>query len=156
MFLAVVLAIEWFLTRDAAHGAAPELAGTLVDGGRFDLRELHGKPSVVYFWATWCPVCQAQQSALDGVLKDIPGVTVAMRSGDAGKVLSYLAAEGVHWRALNDPDGSIARLWGVSGVPAAFVLDSQGDIRFVTHGYTTGFGLRARLWLAGWQGSDRH
>ncbi len=149
VFLVIVLAVEWFLTRDAAHGPAPNLAGTLVEGGTFDPRALRGQSSVVYFWATWCPICQAQHSVLADVLRDKPGVTVAMRSGDAGTVRSYLAAEGVRWPTLNDPDGSISGRWGVSGVPAAFVLDRQGGIRFVTRGYTTQLGLRARLWLAG-------
>jgi hypothetical protein len=38
----------------------------------------------------------------------------------------------------------------VSAVPASFVLDRQGRVRFVTRGYTSGAGMRVRVWLAGW------
>lgn len=50
---------------------------------------------------------------------------------------------------VNDPDGSIARAWGVHAVPASFILSPDGQIRFVEVGYTTGIGIRLRLWLAG-------
>jgi thioredoxin-related protein len=50
---------------------------------------------------------------------------------------------------INDPDGALAAAWGVRGVPTFFVVDSQGMIRFREVGYTTGLGLRWRLWLVG-------
>jgi hypothetical protein len=34
-------------------------------------------------------------------------------------------------------------------VPASFVVDGAGRIRFATVGYTTEAGLRARLWATG-------
>jgi len=43
--------------------------------------------------------------------------------------------------------GVIGAEYGVSGVPASFVVDSAGIIRFAEVGYTTEWGLRARLWL---------
>jgi hypothetical protein len=49
---------------------------------------------------------------------------------------------------ISDPQGGIANTWGVKGVPTTFILDGEGKIRFVEVGYTTGLGLRARLWLA--------
>jgi hypothetical protein len=36
----------------------------------------------------------------------------------------------------------------VSGVPSHFVVDSAGNVRFRVVGYTTTWGLRARLWWA--------
>ena len=49
---------------------------------------------------------------------------------------------------VNDPDGRLAGAWGVHAVPATFIVDTNGEIRFVEVGYTTGLGLRLRLWLA--------
>lgn len=151
LFMIILLAMEWFLTRDAARGQAPPLQGMRVDGRPFDLRELQGRPALVYFWATWCPVCGAVKGAMDGLLASGPGVTVAMRSGEIPAMKAYLARERIAWPVINDPEGAIARQWGVTGVPAVFVLDAQGRVAFVTRGYTTQAGLRARLWLAGWR-----
>jgi alkyl hydroperoxide reductase subunit AhpC len=47
-----------------------------------------------------------------------------------------------------DPDGRLARAWGVRSLPTSFVVDREGEIRTVEVGYTTELGLRARLWLA--------
>jgi len=148
VFLVVLLALEWFMTRHAARGPAPPLAAVQTDGRGADVRNLQGRPALVYFWATWCPVCTAQQSAIDGVLADTPGLTVAMRSGGAAEIHGHLAKAGLSWPVIDDADGSLSARWGVSGVPAVFILDADGRIRFVTRGYTTGSGLRVRLWLA--------
>jgi peroxiredoxin len=146
LFLAAVLALEWFMTRDAVRGPSPPLTALQTDGRPFDLQRLQGRPALVYFWATWCPVCTAQQSAIDGVLGETPGITIAMRS--SGELDGYLASEALDWPTVDDADGAISARWGVSGVPAVYILDAAGRVRFVTRGYTTGLGLRARLWLA--------
>jgi len=73
---------------------------------------------------------------------------VAMRSGDPAGVARHLAQAGLKWTVAADESGDISRTWGVSGVPAVFVLDAQGQVRFVTRGYSSGPGLRLRLWWA--------
>jgi peroxiredoxin len=149
LLLALLLAVEAFLTRDAARGPAPALTATLSDGRTFDLAQLRGAPALVYFWGSWCPVCRAEQGTMDALVRDVPLLTVALQSGTSPEVNHYLAQHGLHWPTVADEQGDIARQWGVSGVPAMFVLDGAGEIRFVTRGYTTGWGLRLRLWWAG-------
>jgi peroxiredoxin len=55
---------------------------------------------------------------------------------------------GLNFPVLPDPYGELASAWGVAGVPASFVVDGAGRIRFATVGHTTEAGLRARLWAA--------
>jgi peroxiredoxin len=150
LLLLFMLAVEAYLARDAVRGRAPALVATLSDGRAFDLAQLRGAPALVYFWGTWCPVCRAGQGTIGGLAADVPLLTVAMQSGTSGEVNAYLAQHGLHWATVADEYGTLARQWGVSGVPAVFVIDGSGDIRFVTRGYTTGWGLRLRLWWAGW------
>lgn len=146
---AIVLGMERFMTRDAVRGALPPVAVTVIDGERLDLAERARRPALIYFWATWCPVCSAQRGAISDLVGDVPVLTVAMQSGSAREVAAYLAAEGLDWPTVADTDGSLSRRFGVVGVPAVFIIDGDGAIRFVTRGYTTGPGLRLRLWLAG-------
>jgi len=138
VLLAALLALEAWLTRDAAHGPAPALEG-LAAGER---------AGMVYFWGSWCPVCRAQQGAVDALSKKVPLLSVAMHSGDAAEIERYLRAHDLHWQTLADEQGAIARRWGVRGVPAIFIVDRQRQIRFVTRGYTSRWGLRLRLWWA--------
>lgn len=142
-----VIALEAFLTRDAVSGKAPSFEGNTLSGKAFILDSLQGKPAVVHFWATWCPVCELEQGMIDTLADDYPVITVAMQSGEAEEVIRYLKEQGVDYPVINDPQGSIARLYGVRGVPASFILDSSGQVRFVTRGYTSGWGMRMRLWL---------
>jgi len=149
LLLVVVAGLEAFLTRDAVSGKAPQIEGVTIGGESFALSALQGRPAVVHFWATWCPVCKLEQGMIDSLAKETPMITIAMQSGEAQEVLAYLREEGVDYPVLNDPLGILARRYGVSGVPASFVLDGKGEVRFVTRGYTSGLGMRFRLWLAG-------
>lgn len=149
LLLAFVIALEAFLTRDAVSGKAPPFEGVTLSGEPFALSAMQGKPAVIHFWATWCPVCNLEHGMIDSLADGYPVITIAMQSGEGSEVLAALQAEGVDYPVLNDPQGALARLYGVSGVPASFVLDGKGDVRFVTRGYTSGLGMRLRLWWAG-------
>ncbi len=106
------------------------------------------KPAIVYFWASWCGICKAMQSTVLSLAGDTPMITVAMQSGDVVTVRDYMIGRPFHVPTLVDADGSVARTYGVRGVPATFVLDREGSIRFATTGYTSELGLRLRLWWA--------
>ena len=146
----LVLAAEAFLTRDAARGMAPPIEARTLEGAPFSLDDLGGQPAVIHFWATWCPVCDLEQGMVQRLSRRHPLISVAMQSGSDAEVRDWMRERGVSYPVINDPLGDLARRYGVSAVPASFVLDGQGRVRFVTRGYTTGIGMRARLWLAGW------
>ena len=144
-FLVVFAAIQWWQSRDLVAGAAPPLLGHLVDGAPFQLDPARG-PFLVHFWATWCPICRLEQDSIASIAADRPVITVATTSGDSGELADYLAEHGLQMPVLMDEDGTIARAWGVSGVPSTFVIDTAGRIRHAGTGYSTELGLRLRLW----------
>ena len=132
-------AAQWWTTRDMASGAAPSLpVAWPADAGT--------RPRVLYFWASWCRICRLNAPAMDVIGREYPLMTVALQSGDRTAVLDYLRRLGHDWPVLNDPDGSLARRFGVYGVPAIFVLDAGGRIRYRLRGYTPAWALRLRLW----------
>jgi thiol-disulfide isomerase/thioredoxin len=149
---AVFMGVQWWKARPLARGPAPALAGTLLDGRSFALEGSRtpddARPMLIHFWATWCPACRLGQRAIDAVAADHRVITVAMQSGDPMEVRAYMAVQGIAFPVLADPDGALAGLWGVSGLPSSFVVDRTGRIRFATVGLTTEAGLRIRLWLA--------
>lgn len=146
LLLAVYLGVHAWLSRDLALGPAPPLAGPLLDGGP-PAPLVGDTPVLVHFWATWCPVCRLEQESIDSIAGDHPVITVALQSGNAGAVAAHLHARDLRVPVLNDPDGRIAEAWGVSAVPATFVV-RDGVIRYRERGFTTEAGLRLRLWLA--------
>lgn len=149
LLLALILAVRAWQQSGVASGPAPVLTGTLLDGKPVALKAFAGRPVLVHFWATWCPICRAEQGSIDDLARRIPVITVAMQSGERNAVAEYLRKETLSFPVLNDPDAAIARQWGVRAVPASFIVDAAGQIRYVEVGYTTGVGLRLRWWLAG-------
>jgi len=149
VLLLMLLVLEAFLTRNAASGMAPPFSAQTIQGESFDLQSLHGHPAVLHFWATWCPICELEQGTIGALAEDYPFISVAMQSGSAEEVRAYLQAQGMDYPVVNDPGGVLAKRYGVTGVPATFILDESGMVRFVTRGYTSSLGLRIRLWFAG-------
>lgn len=72
-----------------------------------------------------------------------------MQSGSAGDVRRHLRKESLAFPVINDAEAAIAAQWGVRAVPATFVVDTDGQVRFLGVGYSTGQGLRMRLRWAG-------
>jgi thiol-disulfide isomerase/thioredoxin len=150
--LVVLAAVHWWQTRDLPAGPAPDFEADFADGSRGSFaawRARHpGQATALYFWAPWCPVCSAQQGSVDALQADWPVLTVAMQSGDPQAVARSLRERGLAWATAVDPDGRIAALYGVKGVPALVIVAADGRIRGASVGYTTEAGMRLRLWWA--------
>jgi peroxiredoxin len=149
LVLAVFTGVRLYQQRSLIEAPAPRLEGRLVDGTAYAPAGRETQPLLVYFWASWCPVCRLEQGGIDTLAREQRVVTVAMQSGADAEVTNFLREHGLQFPVINDPDGTLAAAWGVRGVPTFIVVDSQGMIRFREVGYTTALGLRWRLWRAG-------
>lgn len=149
IIVAVFLLLKTWLQRDLVKGTPPSLQGKLLNGRHFDMQTLRGKPALIHFWASWCGICKLEQSSINAISKDYTVVSVAMNSGTAEEVSRYMAENQLTFPVINDPTGAIAERYGVRAVPASFILNPQGTISFKETGYTSNWGLRIRLWLAG-------
>lgn len=147
--IALVIGIQFAAHRDLATGEPPVFSGQTLAGENFDLAQLRGKPAIIYFWANWCPICRGMQGSIQSVAKAHPSISVAMQSGGRVEVGKYMQEQDFHVPTLLDEEGEIAKRYGLRGVPAVFVLDPEGQIRYATAGYTSEIGMRIRLWLAG-------
>lgn len=143
--------IQWWQSRDLVKDAAPPLVGHRLDGRAYQLDPTQG-PTLVHFWAEWCPVCRLEEDSIDRIADDLPVMTVATTSGNAVEVGDYLVREGLSMPVLLDESGDIARRWGVRGVPATFIVDRSGMITSASMGYSTEWGIRLRMWWAGISG----
>ena len=150
LIIAVVLLVRAWLARDLAQGPAPAFETNLLDGSPVSLADYAGRPMLLHFWATWCPICRLEEGEIMRLSRSHPVLTVAMQSGSPSEVEAHLTERERELDVVNDPDGALARRYGVRAVPSTFIIDRDGQIVFRKQGYAPPLELRLRLWLARW------
>ena len=148
LLLVLFLGLRAWQQRTLVHGTVPSLSASALSGDYLVLG-IGTKPTLVYFWASWCGICRLKEGAMESIARDHKVISVALTSGDDAEVRRYLASRGLKLPVINDPDGKISNQWGVRATPTSFIVDTRNRIRFHEVGYTTEWGLRFRLWLAG-------
>lgn len=143
----VPLLMDQWRHRDAPTEAPRQLLPDL-DGSYLDIRRMSmDTPVLVYFWATWCPVCRLVSPSVDALRDRYPVVAITLSSGPPRRITAYAREHGLDFRMIDDANGHISRAWGVRATPTIAVV-YRGEIRSVTSGITTLPGMIARLWLA--------
>jgi len=120
----------------------------VLDGSSFTLSQFAGKPVLFHFWATWCPICDLQKGSVQSIAEDYPVISIASWSEGEAEVKAYMQENHLTFPVLLDNNGGLAEDFGLNGVPASFILDPKGEIKFVETGYSSELGLRFRLWLS--------
>jgi len=130
-------------THVALGAPAPDFATTDPDGARVTLKEFHGHPLLINFWATWCTACQDEMPAIQAAVQKhradhIQVLAVDYREADPRAIKAYLAGLHVSFRAALDVQGRIANAYGVSiGLPVSIFIDAQGIVRDMNTGKMT-------------------
>ncbi|WP_165905039.1 protein disulfide oxidoreductase [Parashewanella curva] len=145
---AIVLGVSYYLHSDMAPGEAPILSGITTQGKTISLADKPKEPTLVYFWGTWCGYCSFTSPMVENVAKDHPVISVAIASGTNLEINQHMQDKGLAFPVINDSTSHITNRWGASGVPAIFIIDTDGNIAAKTTGPTSEWGLRLRLWWA--------
>lgn len=146
--LLLLLALRAWMQQGMVDGPVPELQGSLLNGESYSVSTDTRRPLLVHFWASWCPVCILEQETIQAISDNYPVITIAMQSGEAYEVAEYMRQESLQFPVINDPHGILSKRFGVRAVPSSFIVADNNMIVFRETGYTTGIGLRLRLWLA--------
>lgn len=107
---------------------SPPLNGTTLQRATFDLSQTLGRPTVVNFFASWCPSCEKEAADLAAFAAAHPEITVvgvAIRDKRAD-VERFVAKHGIKYPVVLDKLSVDADAWGVIGIPATFFLDARG------------------------------
>ena len=95
--------------------------------------DFKGRVVLIHFWASWCPTCRGEMTALESLYGQYGRKGVTPCSIGIGEkretAVSYLKSVTVSYPVLLDPDSSTRKPFGVAGIPTYFVLDREGVIR---------------------------
>lgn len=146
--VAVSLAVDYFRQPALPQNFASTTLQTL-DGQPVDLIAMsEERPLLVYVWATWCGVCRYTTPSVAALAADGGNVmSVALRSGDNATLERWLRKKKLAMPTVNDASGELARQWDVQVTPTLVTI-SHGEVKSITTGWTSGWGMRLRLWLA--------
>ncbi|AVR46929.1 peroxiredoxin [Christiangramia fulva] len=117
---------------------APEFSGPNPEGKEISLSENMGKVTIVDFWAAWCKPCRAESPNLVKVYNKYKDqglniISVSLdRPGQKDKWVEAIKEDNLgawnHVSHLEFWKEPIARKYGVTAIPATYILDDQGVI----------------------------
>jgi cytochrome c biogenesis protein CcmG/thiol:disulfide interchange protein DsbE len=114
--------------------ALPRLEGS----GSGSLADYRGRWVLVNFWASWCPPCRAEASALENFQRKHGGPRFAVVGIDSRDLSAdgqeFVDEFGLSYPQLRDGDGDVAHDFGTTGLPESFLVDPAGRLRLHTPG----------------------
>ncbi len=114
---------------------APDFILKQRDGTDFDLSRTK-TPTLLIFWATWCPVCKEEIPKVEEIYDELgkKGLNVlAINVGvnDSEKrTEAFIKKYGVSYPVAFDYKSLITKKFGVMGTPTVMVIGSDGVVKY--------------------------
>ena len=118
-----------------------------INNSKIDFKTYKGKPLVVHFWATWCPVCKLEAGNIERLSKEYNVLTIAVNSGSDKELNSFMREDKLSYKVIHDKNGVLAQKFNIEVYPTTLIYNKEGELKFTEVGYSTTLGLKARLEL---------
>lgn len=146
LVIAIFFAFRFWQQQDLLATEAPVLNLKTLTGEIISSNDEN--PVLVHFWATWCVICNLENSNIQSIGEDYKVLNIAMQSGSDAEIIKHAKANNMQIdNIINDASGSLARIFGTKATPTSFFI-YKNKIKFIEVGYTTTLGYKLRLWLS--------
>ncbi len=116
----------------------PAFALTDLDGQRWTLGSVAGRPLLLNFWASWCPPCRNEMSTLELLQTRHERAGLVVLAVDFEEPLPvirrFLERQPNLLPVLPDVDGQTTRAWTERRFPTSVLIDRQGRPRMTVTG----------------------
>ena len=116
------------------HGETPPFSLPDLDGRHHTLADFAGQVVIVNFWASWCEPCREEIPAMSALARQhgAKGLRVlAINYAESRqKVEAFLERWPVEGIVLLDRNGVAPKPWKVAGMPANYLVDRRGVVRY--------------------------
>lgn len=126
---------------------APGFTLKNLEGQDVSLKDFQGKWVLLNFWATWCGPCRIEKPTIEKLYqafkdKGLVILAISIDQGDSVQLVkSYMEEHKLTYGALLDPENTATKAYAVRGIPATYLID--------TDGYIIGGAMGVRLWDKG-------
>jgi cytochrome c biogenesis protein CcmG/thiol:disulfide interchange protein DsbE len=136
-------------TNPLVGNVAPELQGSTMSGGEFDIDDHRGQWVVVNFFATWCPPCVEEHPELVAFDQrhgdEVQLVSVAFDDTEVDRVETFFAENGGDWPVITGGADGASLDYGVKKLPESFLIDPAGNVAVKINGGVTADELDALI-----------
>ncbi|NOQ78802.1 MAG: redoxin domain-containing protein [Gammaproteobacteria bacterium] len=133
-FIAVLGALLGYLwLAPAGQPPAPQASFEDIQGNKFTLAQLRGKPVIVNFWATECPGCVNEIPLLVSMYKkyspqDLVIIGVAMGYDPESQVREMVRQKNMNYPIVLDSNDDLLKAFNIKVTPTTIFIGKDGKI----------------------------
>ncbi len=120
------------------QGATPALELSTLEGKAQRLEDYRGRVLLVNFWATWCAPCLEEMPSIERLRRSLDArrfAVLAVNVGEGPRVAGDFAKKmELGFNFLLDRDMKASKAWGARVLPATFIVDPDGKVRYSHYG----------------------
>jgi len=139
----VIFTVSTLAASSLEGQAAPDFVLRSATGENLRLSEYRGDVVLINFWATWCGPCRQEMPLLDDLYGryqrvgfNLLGINI---DEDSRRAMQMVQELGVKFPVLFDENKEVSKLYEVEAMPVTILVDREGIVRHVHHGYKPGY-----------------
>ena len=139
----VIFAASSLASSSLEGQVAPDFVLKSASGENLRLSEYRGDVVMINFWATWCGPCRQEMPLLDELYGRYQRVGFKLLGinidDDSRRAMKMVQELGVTFPVLFDENKEVSKLYKVDAMPVTILVDREGQVRHVHHGYKPGY-----------------